>query len=98
MPFPSYDIGDIAVFAEDDEYYDSILEQRRQLLQPVAEPLKMAPAVAQLEMDYRKLKKLCQEIMASLTLPDNAHWFSGLPDDWFMHVNAWKQRLEALDK
>ena len=55
MPFPNYDLGDIAAFAEDDEYYNSILEQRRQLLQPVHEPLEIAPEVAKLEHRYRKI-------------------------------------------
>jgi hypothetical protein len=98
MPFPSYDEGDIAQFAADDKYYASVLEQQRQLRQPVTDPLDVAPQVAKLEHGYRKCKSLCAEILASLTLKGNAHWFEGFPDDWWMRVEAWQARLKALEE
>jgi hypothetical protein len=96
MPFPSYDMGDIAAFAEDDKYYDSILEQRRQLLQPVTEPLEIAPVVAKLENDYRRCKRLCNEILATLVLDGNSHLFAAFPADWQQRVEAWQQRADKL--
>jgi hypothetical protein len=94
MPFPSYDEGDIAQFAADDEYYDRVALQLRQ---PVTEPLVITEQVAELERRCRKYQGLCREILATITLEKNAQWFAGLPSDWRDRVGEWQKRLERLD-
>jgi hypothetical protein len=94
MPFPHYDVDDIAAFAAEDEWRAAMERQREQKQEAEATPV--ANQVAALERSLFKCRALCVEIVTTLTIEGNAHWFRDLPEGWEHLVTAWKKRLEAL--
>jgi hypothetical protein len=52
--------------------------------------------VHDLERKYSHLCELTSEILSTLQLEGNAHLFTGFPDDWHAHVEAWQKRFDKV--
>jgi hypothetical protein len=56
----------------------------------------LAQQVAQVEERAAKAISLAGEILATLVLEENQHYFAKFPDDWHMMVHSWRMRFHVL--
>lgn len=81
---------------DDANLFSTIPASVQAMFQAPAENTPISILVGEIEQRCVDLERLLGEIIATLNLEGNTHWFSEMPEDWFDLIGLWTEQWRNL--